>query len=248
MSCHYEDKESRRVPKQFACEYPGCGRLFKTKFSMKRHAFVHNEDKRYTCRFCNKRFSLPQYVKEHTYIHTKDKPYVCGVGNCKEKFRQAGKLSLHRRTHPEYKLKQYDCHAEFKGTSEQIPIVKEEPRGDNQGTQWDPTEELKYMDPAPKEVSPVLLRRESGRSTTEEMEEMNAENRKMQKFIRACNEAIREKDDAEMLKQYLNFINSPITLIMRPVLPLPRDRREQKLDGFSSHTDLCEMLLKYAKE
>ena len=48
-----------------------------------------------------------RYLKEHVHVHTKDKTYTCEIGGCKKRFRQAGKLSLHRRTHKEYSLKSY---------------------------------------------------------------------------------------------------------------------------------------------
>ncbi len=92
----------------FACTWPGCGRLFRAQFSLNRHMVLHTEAKRYTCNVCQRTFSLPQYLREHEYTHTKEMPYVCGVAGCTMRFRQAGKLSLHRRTHPEYKPKKYD--------------------------------------------------------------------------------------------------------------------------------------------
>ena len=92
----------------FPCTWEGCGRLFRAQFSLNRHMILHMQTKRYTCRFCDRTFSLPQYLREHEYTHTKELPYECGVAGCRLKFRQAGKLSLHRRTHPEYAPKKYD--------------------------------------------------------------------------------------------------------------------------------------------
>ena len=92
----------------FACTWEGCGRLFRAQFSLNRHMVLHLETKKYTCKLCQKGFSLPQYLREHEYTHTKELPYECGVAGCTMKFRQAGKLSLHRRTHPEYKCKKYN--------------------------------------------------------------------------------------------------------------------------------------------
>ncbi len=92
----------------FACPWEGCGRLFRAQFSLNRHMLLHTETKKYACRFCDRKFSLPQYLREHEYTHTKELPYECGVAGCKLRFRQAGKLSLHRRTHPEYLPMKYD--------------------------------------------------------------------------------------------------------------------------------------------
>jgi len=92
----------------FACPWKGCGRLFRAQFSLNRHMVLHTDAKKYGCRFCQRKFSLPQYLREHEYTHTKELPYVCGIAGCSMRFRQAGKLSLHRRTHPEYNSKKYD--------------------------------------------------------------------------------------------------------------------------------------------
>jgi uncharacterized Zn-finger protein len=92
----------------FICPFDNCGKIFKAQFLMNRHLVVHSQVKTHECRFCRKAFTLPQYLREHEYIHTKELPYACGVSDCTRRFRQAGKLSLHRQTHPEYKTKEYD--------------------------------------------------------------------------------------------------------------------------------------------
>ncbi len=91
----------------FICSYPGCGRTFRTKFSCKRHSYTHTNEKSFVCMYCGRKFTLQQHLKEHIYRHTKNKPYVCGVAGCRKSFRHASELSLHRRTHPEYKLRKY---------------------------------------------------------------------------------------------------------------------------------------------
>lgn len=93
---------------KFVCPWPGCGRLFRAQFSLNRHMVIHTDAKKYTCHICQRSFSLPQYLREHEYTHTKELPYVCGIAGCTMRFRQAGKLSLHRRTHAEYMPKKYD--------------------------------------------------------------------------------------------------------------------------------------------
>lgn len=91
----------------FVCGYPDCGRSFKTKFSCNRHFLTHTKERQHACEFCGKKFTLAQHLKEHLYRHSRLKPYVCGVVGCQESFRHASELSLHRRTHPEYKLRVY---------------------------------------------------------------------------------------------------------------------------------------------
>ena len=111
-------------PRNFICIYPECSRAFKTRFSMKRHMLIHSQLKEYKCSYCEKEFALAQYLKEHIYTHTKVKPYVCGILGCNKAFRQAGKLSLHRRTHKEYILKQHDCQAVYVDKNNRSKKVK----------------------------------------------------------------------------------------------------------------------------
>jgi len=100
-------KKAQKETKILACPIEGCGRHFRTQFSFNRHMLIHSGIKRFTCKYCEKQFSLLQYLKEHQYRHTGELPYNCGVSNCTMRFRQAGKLSLHRKTHPEYITKKY---------------------------------------------------------------------------------------------------------------------------------------------
>ena len=90
---------------EYSCKH--CSKTFATNFSLVRHQLVHTQIKPYKCAFCTKTFALAQYQREHEFIHTNLKPFVCGVNGCTESFRQRGKLSLHRRTHNGYSLKQY---------------------------------------------------------------------------------------------------------------------------------------------
>ncbi len=233
-----------REAKKFACEYPGCGRLFKTKFSMKRHTFVHSEDKKYICKYCNKRFALPQYMREHMYTHTKDKPYICGVSGCLERFRQAGKLSLHRRTHPEYKLKQYDCQIQYQDSvlESPPPFLKNE-----DDPSLPPKEIFQIEHQSFSPTAKLLARRDSGQTVASRDEA--GPPRKIDG--KAGTEEAKPRNEAEILRQYLDLINSPLTLIMRPVLPIPErglDRNKFSSPGIHSDVNFCDLFVKYAKE
>eukprot|EP00347_Sterkiella_histriomuscorum_P004435 403360469 len=92
---------------KFDCQFPGCKKCFTTKFSLKRHYYIHSRRKTFNCEYCDKVFALPQYLREHQYTHTNQQPFVCGVDGCTESFRQRGKLSLHRRTHSNFNKKDY---------------------------------------------------------------------------------------------------------------------------------------------
>jgi uncharacterized Zn-finger protein len=83
----------------FTCSHKGCKKSFNSRFSMKRHQLIHQPDKPYACVYCPKRFLLKQYLCEHTSIHTGAKPFRCSYPSCGKTFRQAGKLSLHKKQH-----------------------------------------------------------------------------------------------------------------------------------------------------
>lgn len=59
------------------------------------------------CSQCEKSFSFAQHLREHNYRHQGLRPYICGISGCTEIFRHSSEFSLHRRIHPEYRLKKY---------------------------------------------------------------------------------------------------------------------------------------------
>ena len=85
--------------KEFLCDYGCCNKKYKTKFSLRRHYLSHLGIKQFKCTFCLKRFAVAQYLQEHLYTHTGERPFVCTHPGCSKTFRQAGKLSIHRKKH-----------------------------------------------------------------------------------------------------------------------------------------------------
>lgn len=98
------------------CDYPGCNQYFRSRFSCKRHQLVHTKEKKFICKECGKKFSFAQHLREHGYRHENLKPYNCGIDGCKGSFRHSSELSLHRRTHPGYRLKKYHYVEKTKNT------------------------------------------------------------------------------------------------------------------------------------
>lgn len=87
------------MKRPYECKYRDCDKKFTTRFSLRRHISTHAPAKQYICVICYKKFALGQYLKEHTYIHTGQKPFKCPYEGCTKAFRQAGKLSLHKKLH-----------------------------------------------------------------------------------------------------------------------------------------------------
>lgn len=98
---------SSSTDKLVPCTYPNCKKSFRSQFSCKRHQLVHTRVKKFLCNKCEASFSFAQHLREHSYRHLNVKPYKCGVRGCKETFRHSSELSLHRRIHPEYRLRKY---------------------------------------------------------------------------------------------------------------------------------------------
>ena len=87
------------MKRPYECKVQGCDKSYTTRFSLRRHIASHSAIKQHVCVLCFKTFTLAQYLKEHTYIHTQQKPFKCDFEGCTRAFRQAGKLSMHKKVH-----------------------------------------------------------------------------------------------------------------------------------------------------
>lgn len=94
----------------FICEFNNCEKIFTTKYSLLRHTLTHSKKKAFKCKECDKKFSIKQNLVEHEFVHTGELPYVWNFNGCTERFRQRGKLSLHRQSHKSYQKKSYRSH------------------------------------------------------------------------------------------------------------------------------------------
>ena len=83
----------------YVCDYSNCKKKYKTKYSLRRHYLTHAGVRKHGCPYCGKHFILAQYLREHIYIHTGELPFACTYPGCGKKFRQIGKLSMHRKIH-----------------------------------------------------------------------------------------------------------------------------------------------------
>ena len=87
------------MKRPYECKVAGCNKSYTTRFSLRRHIASHSAIKQHVCVLCFKTFTLAQYLKEHMYIHTQQKPFKCDHEGCNRAFRQAGKLSMHKKVH-----------------------------------------------------------------------------------------------------------------------------------------------------
>ena len=94
----------------FICDFKNWEKIFTTKYSLMRHSLTHWKNKIYKWKQWDKAFSFKQNLIEHEFIHSGELPYLCGVNGWNERFRQRGKLSLHRQSHQTYHKKEYRSH------------------------------------------------------------------------------------------------------------------------------------------
>ena len=75
------------------CQYPECGKRFKTHLGLKLHLAVHTGRYRYHCQYCGRGFSATNNLKGHLVKHTGIKTFVCHI--CKEEFSYGNVLKTH---------------------------------------------------------------------------------------------------------------------------------------------------------
>ena len=68
-----------------------------TKSQSKSHEIIYAGEKKFACKFCEKRFTKLQLVKYHELIHTGEKPYACKY--CEKRFIQPNSLKRHELIH-----------------------------------------------------------------------------------------------------------------------------------------------------
>ena len=93
MSSHIH---AHTIQTPFNCEFPGCGKSFKTKGALKYHRALHTGETLYRCHFC---CPSKRYLKTHELIHTGENPFICPYEGCPYKCKQKALLTQHIRNH-----------------------------------------------------------------------------------------------------------------------------------------------------
>lgn len=81
-----------------------CGRKMHINF-LRTHLDMHENNKRFKCKFCEKRFRLPGTLRNHQMIHSSESNYQCQV--CGKGFKKAYNLKVHLRIHSP--VKPFEC-------------------------------------------------------------------------------------------------------------------------------------------
>jgi KRAB domain-containing zinc finger protein len=77
-----------------------CGKVFKKKADLEKHASVHCPGRELTCNVCNARFDQLDALKVHVKRHVVSPPLQCD--ECQKSFASAKNLKVHKaRQHPE---------------------------------------------------------------------------------------------------------------------------------------------------
>ncbi|XP_029381256.1 zinc finger protein 880 [Echeneis naucrates] len=79
----------------YACQI--CGKIFKHRKVLRRHARFHTGEKPYSCSVCSKAFALRKSLRRHVRFHTGEKPHMCT--QCGKSFRLRDNLKAHLRIH-----------------------------------------------------------------------------------------------------------------------------------------------------
>ena len=81
--------------RRFVCRY--CDKKFAHFSKLQIHLRTHTGDKPFQCKFCSRRFAQSGVLKTHIRTHTGDRPYVCMY--CRKSFAHSTTLTNHLRTH-----------------------------------------------------------------------------------------------------------------------------------------------------
>nr|CAD7259232.1 unnamed protein product [Timema shepardi] len=107
VRCHSKERP-------FKCPVEGCLKAFQLMWHLKRHALVHSDLRKYTCKVCGSSFKQRKNLNVHVKTHEGNHKYKCSV--CQSPFDYLKDLISHRSSHSEeelrankFKKSQFEC-------------------------------------------------------------------------------------------------------------------------------------------
>lgn len=107
----HEQSDCGRSP-SFECAV--CGKFLANKATLNKHMMIHTDERRFACKFCDKRFRDKIKLTTHTrYRHSGERPHKCPY--CEKCFVDLSTMKIHTIVHTG--IKRYVCY----GCGERYP-------------------------------------------------------------------------------------------------------------------------------
>lgn len=101
---HVHQKEESDDERRFTCKY--CNKKFKTKRVWRYHEMIHTNEQPYLCQSCSRGFKTKEALRTHETLHTNDYNYPCTI--CDKVFRSRQLLTGHKLLHEN--VFRHTCH------------------------------------------------------------------------------------------------------------------------------------------
>jgi uncharacterized Zn-finger protein len=83
----------KKTKLKFSCKI--CGKSFKRKYDMSKHAENHGNNYSFECQICSKKIKRKHHVKDHMMTHSTEKNCICSI--CGAAFKTNCSLRQHYR-------------------------------------------------------------------------------------------------------------------------------------------------------
>lgn len=101
-----EDDDDDKGEK-LVCSFPGCKKILRSRFNLKRHLKKHEGGQPFLCTVCPRRFATVDTLNKHAVTHANKKPYLCRWEGCGQSFADVSNVKRHEMSH--LGLKPFRC-------------------------------------------------------------------------------------------------------------------------------------------